>query len=137
MSAFFINFIAMKNFIHIGAFEVGHSYGLDPTSSIDQMIKENMNLNLEALIQGFTQGREDYEKYNGTISIEHIPPRTVTLKVLSEAMLEGSLGMQLDKDDYNEHQLLYLEKWHERGALLRNIDNEITLGVLLQEIGIN
>jgi hypothetical protein len=69
----------------------------------------------DAFILGFTTGRQEYEDRNGRLT-DAIPLRIVTTKTLEDFQLAGMLGLQVDTENYNEHQLNILSEWYKVGT---------------------
>ncbi len=104
---------------------LGFANGLNPHFNI----KDNKT---EAFLDGFSQGRIDYERMNGKI-IHGIPKLIVTNKVLEDFLLAGMLGISINHDDYTAFQIEVIAKWYQSGIEKYNpIQSSYLLGILEQ-----
>jgi hypothetical protein len=108
----------------------GYSNGLDPHFALADCFKSN-----RAYRSGFSYGRADYERMNGSIS-EGIPKMIVTDSVLDDFLLAGMLGMSIDSEGYTPRQLAVIEKWYQSGVEKYDLDENIYLLALLEKNGI-
>ncbi|HEX9152553.1 MAG TPA: hypothetical protein VF842_10750 [Flavobacterium sp.] len=107
----------------------GYSIGLNPF----QHFKSAKNS--DAFTAGFDSGRSDYERMNGSIS-DGIPQRIVTDKILEDFLIAGLLGLPIDADGYNSHQINMIEKWYQSGIEKYDPNQSISLFELLEKNGI-
>jgi len=108
----------------------GYSHGLDPFKY------GNFKKDTEAFATGFTSGRIDYERMNGSIS-NGIPKRIVTNKILEEFLLAGLLGLSVDTEGYDSFQLAVISKWYQSGIEKYDPAQSIYLFAILEENGIH
>ena len=112
-----------------------HHYFKGYSSGINPYAKFNSRIESEAYMSGFFLGREDYEMMNGCIT-EGIPDLIVTNKVLEDFLLAGLLGMSIDAEGYNDHQLEIIQKWYQSGVEKYDPDQSIYLLAILEKKGI-
>lgn len=124
-----------KQFENIGAFAIGHRFGLDPYGTIDSMIKANMKQNLSAMIDGFDNGRREYVEYNGPLE-NGIPKHILCMQKASEFSIDGMLNIKIDENEYNETQWKHIRVFYEAGKRQHNVNWEINLGAVLARAGI-
>ncbi len=86
----------------------GRTAGLNPYMKI-------MNGVCEAYVEGFKQGRSDYENMNGKV-LHGIPKLIVTNKVLEDFLLAGMLGMSINENGYTAFQIDVIQKWYQSGV---------------------
>lgn len=107
----------------------GYLTGVDPFKQFE------IPTNNEAFVVGFNSGRSDYERMNGCIS-KGIPQRIVTDEVLEDFLLAGLLGLPVDADGYNSHQIDLIEKWYQSGIEKYDPNQSISLFEILEKNGI-
>jgi len=103
----------------------GYSAGLNPTIEL----AEDKN---EAFIDGFNQGRAEYERLNGKVEYS-IPQLIVTNKVLEDFLLAGMLGMDINSDGYTSYQIDVIQKWYQSGIEKYNPEQSSYLLAILEE----
>ncbi|MGC4039395.1 MAG: hypothetical protein QM710_00980 [Flavobacterium sp.] len=106
----------------------GYSNGQNPYLNLQEDQKE-------AYVDGFKQGRLDYERMNGKI-IHGIPKLIVTNKVLEDFLLAGMLGISINDDDYTAFQIDVISKWYQSGIEKYNPNQSSYLLGILEENGI-
>ena len=126
-----------KEFTGIGAYAIGHRWGLNPRGTIAEMVKENMKVNLDAMIQGYEQGRKDLIEFNGADAIKNPPRHVLCMKTMSDFLYNGILEIGIDDEEYNATQLKHIKQWIERGLNNREEDFIIQIMALLQSKGIS
>lgn len=108
----------------------GLSVGLNP------FLEFNSAMNNDAFIAGFNSGRSDYERMNGYIS-DGIPQRIVTNSILEDFLIAGLLGLSIDAEGYNSHQINLIEKWYHSGVEKYDPNQSISLFEILEKNGIS
>ncbi|RZJ34490.1 MAG: hypothetical protein EOO18_08420, partial [Chryseobacterium sp.] len=84
------------------------------SSAFNPHLDYNRDLYSEAYNSGFNLGRLEYEDMNGNI-VNGIPLRILTRKILEEFMLAGILGMRVEFQGYNNHQIDIVNRWYQSG----------------------
>ena len=108
----------------------GFAVGLNPV--VDNPLVDQSN---KAFNSGFQYGREEYERLNGKIALG-IPKHILTDKILEEFMLAGMLGMAIEYNHYNPHQLQIIEQWYKSVIEKYDPNETIYLLALLESEGI-
>jgi len=106
----------------------GYSNGQNPYLDMQENQKE-------AYVDGFKQGRQDYERMNGKI-IHGIPKLIVTNKVLEDFLLAGMLGISISDDGYTAFQIDVISKWYQSGIEKYNPGQSSYLLSILEKNGI-
>ncbi|MEY2692246.1 MAG: hypothetical protein RIT03_636 [Bacteroidota bacterium] len=123
----------MENFynpVYREEYMQGFELGLNPTLENHTVDQSN-----KAFHSGFQYGREEYERLNGKISLG-IPKHILTDKILEEFMLAGMLGMEIEYNQYNAHQLHIIEQWYKSGIEKYDANETIYLMALLESLDI-
>src|SRR5690606_15805340 len=98
----------------------------------EDMLRIAPHFQNKAFIEGFREGRHEYEKLNGPIE-NGIPEKIITQKILADFFMEGRLGMPVELDGYTPHQREIILQYYNSGASYYIPGFDHNLNVILVE----
>lgn len=117
-------------------YDHGYTFGMNPIfEECEDLSRIAPKYRNEAFLRGFTVGRNEYEKLNGSVC-DGIPNQILTERILLGFRIDAQLGIKLEAEGYNDFQMKLIVSHYEAGAGRYNESQNFSLYSLLGENGI-